>query len=659
MKFHIDSVILWPKNINNELQIIEFEEGKVNIIHGLSRTGKSSILHIIDYAMGSSKCKIPIGKIRDSVQWFGLKISLRGETWILARRGPRDSSPSNDYYFEPFTGVIPEILPVKTTRAIVKAKLNALTRVSDLPHSDEEVPSKLDARSSFRDMAAFNFLPQHIVANPNTLFFKADTWQHKEKLTRAMPYALGIVDAEYVINERRKEAAQKEIDGLRKELSVIEKSKNNWRFEVGRSLDKCIECGLLATTPETLELQVAALRTVVTACHERRLEGMLIEPKRLHTNERFEMAVAKENEQQRLVDELAAEIAGFNSLADNSKQFVETIKDDKKHVIGLGWLKNSLQSNGQCVACGSDGQLLTPVITNLESKVNKVTQIAEILEQNPVIDNKIAGLKRQLSKAQKHLHDLRSEKNSILAEDDKLRNAIGDIYYLAGGIAEVLKKIGQTSADKSITERIGVLEGEIDGYDKAMNKSSRQAKERIVDGALSELIGDYADEFGNLEAPANCVLKLDRKDLTIRFDKDYEQHDYLWEVGSGANWMGYHIAAFLGIHEFLLQEENLDLPPLSFLVIDQPSQVYFPSSELGSNALDEDITTLRKTRTEDLIATRRIFEVLSEAIRRTKSNLQIIVLEHAGKDIWGGVDNTRSAASWSVKGDGLIPATWI
>jgi len=95
------------------------------------------------------------------------------------------------------------------------------------------------------------------------------------------------------------------------------------------------------------------------------------------------------------------------------------------------------------------------------------------------------------------------------------------------------------------------------------------------------------------------------------------------------------------------------------LVIDQPSQVYFPSSELGSNALDEDITTLRKTRTEDLIATRRIFEVLSEAIRRTKSNLQIIVLEHAGKDIWGGVDNTRSAASWSVKGDGLIPATWI
>lgn len=123
--------------------------------------------------------------------------------------------------------------------------------------------------------------------------------------------------------------------------------------------------------------------------------------------------------------------------------------------------------------------------------------------------------------------------------------------------------------------------------------------------------------------------------------------------------MGYHIAAFLGIHEFLLQEENLELPPLSFLVIDQPSQVYFPSSELGSNALDEDINNLRKTRTEDLIATRRIFEVLSEGIRRTNSNLQIIVLEHAGKDIWGSVPNTHSVAAWNAKGDGLIPSTWI
>ncbi|PYB98756.1 hypothetical protein [Pseudomonas sp. MB-090624] len=197
MKFHIDSVVLWPRKQNNEIQEISFEKSKINIIHGLSRTGKSSILHVIDYTLGSTKCQIPIGVIRNKVMWFGLKVTLRGETWLIARKGPKDGTPSNDYYFEPFTGVLPEIVPTKTTRAIFKDKFNNLTRVSDLPHSDAEKPSPLDARTSFRDLAAFNFLPQHIVANPNTLFFKADTWTHREKLIRAMPYALGIVDAQY------------------------------------------------------------------------------------------------------------------------------------------------------------------------------------------------------------------------------------------------------------------------------------------------------------------------------------------------------------------------------------------------------------------------------------------------------------------------------
>ena len=659
MKFHIDSVILWPKNQNNDIQEIKFEQSKINIIHGLSRTGKSSILHVIDYALGSTKCQIPIGTIRDKVMWFGLKVTLRGQTWVIARKGPSDSSPSNDYYFEPFNGAIPEIVPTKTTRAIFKEKFNNLTRVSDLPHSDDEKPSPLDARTSFRDLAAFNFLPQHIVANPNTLFFKADTWTHREKLIRAMPYALGIVDAQYVINERRRDAAAKELEGLRKELDVVEKSKSYWQYEVDRMLDKCIEIGLLEPDiPDILDAKIERLKSVVEAFRNKRLEQTLVTPKRLHVNERFEAAVARESAQQRLVDDLAEEISGYSSLAQSSQKFVKAVNEEKSHVVGLSWLKKSIQPEGQCVACGSTSDSMATVITNLEAKVNTITRVADILEQNPAFDSKISGLKRLLSIEEKKLFAIRADKNSILAEDEKLRDALGQIYYVAGKISEVLKKIGQTSADKAITDRMEEVTKTIADYNRLLNKTSRQAKERAVDAKLSELIGDYADAFGNLEGAVNSVLKLDRKELTIRFDKEFDQHDYLWEVGSGANWMGYHIAAFLGIHEYLLEEGNQHLPPLSFLVIDQPSQVYFPSSDNGRNALDNGIEEIRKHRTEDLSATRKIFEVLGESLSRTKSNLQIIVLEHAGKDIWGGIKHTHSVASWANKGDGLIPATW-
>ncbi|MFJ4455979.1 hypothetical protein ACIP1G_19110 [Pseudomonas sp. NPDC089392] len=49
----------------------------------------------------------------------------------------------------------------------------------------------------------------------------------------------------------------------------------------------------------------------------------------------------------------------------------------------------------------------------------------------------------------------------------------------------------------------------------------------------------------------------------------------------------------------------------------------------------------------------------TQGIWCSSSNLQIIVLGHAGKDIWGGVKNIHSAAYWRMKGDGIILVNWI
>jgi len=336
MKFEINTVLLWPQNQTNPIREIEFEPGKINIIHGLSGTGKSSIVHIIDYALGSSKCQIPIGFIRNKVEWFGLKITIRNETWIVARRTPGEKQTSSDYYLAPFAGALPDILTCNLNAIAFKDRFNGLVRMSDLPHSDEEKPSPLDSRSSFRDMAAFNYLPQHIVANPNTLFFKTDSWTHKERLTRAMPYALGIVNADYVMIERRREEAAKEREALQKELAVLERTKNNWNYEVNRMLHSCIEIGLLpAQMPESIGGRLAQLQSVVDAYNENRLELTLLQPNRLHVNQTFEIALAKEIAQQEIVDNIATDISGYSSLSQSSKKFVDAISIEKSHVIGL------------------------------------------------------------------------------------------------------------------------------------------------------------------------------------------------------------------------------------------------------------------------------------------------------------------------------------
>jgi hypothetical protein len=80
----------------------------------------------------------------------------------------------------------------------------------------------------------------------------------------------------------------------------------------------------------------------------------------------------------------------------------------------------------------------------------------------------------------------------------------------------------------------------------------------------------------------NAPIEILPDDLTIRVIHA-DRSDYLWEIGSGANWLAYHVAVTLALQRFFLEQPQHPVPGL--LIYDQPSQVYFPR---GFEALDLD-----------------------------------------------------------------------
>ncbi len=88
MDFQISKIILWPKNPKHSIRTVVFEHGQINVISGLSRTGKSAIIPIIDYCLGSGRCTIPTGVIREKTSWFGVVISTAEGEKLFARREP-------------------------------------------------------------------------------------------------------------------------------------------------------------------------------------------------------------------------------------------------------------------------------------------------------------------------------------------------------------------------------------------------------------------------------------------------------------------------------------------------------------------------------------------------------------------------------------------
>ncbi len=202
MDLIIKKIILWPKDRSLERQELDFYPDKINIITGLSETGKSSITYIIDYCLGSGKCAIPSGIIRSKTDWFGLLLELKDEFLLVAGREPGERNSSTDCYLERMKDIkIPETIEKTDTVDSLKEHFNQLAWLPSVKIAEDKESGYKIERPSFRDLASFNFLPQHIVANPYTLFYKADSSDHREKLINIFPLVLGAKDAKVLLAE--------------------------------------------------------------------------------------------------------------------------------------------------------------------------------------------------------------------------------------------------------------------------------------------------------------------------------------------------------------------------------------------------------------------------------------------------------------------------
>src|SRR5438876_3046450 len=98
VSFQIRDIILFSHD--GKRRVLPLRTGQINIITGASKTGKSALMQIVDYCLGSSSCEIPEGVIRRAVQWFGLRLQLRAGQAFVGRRAPgRGAAASSEVYY--------------------------------------------------------------------------------------------------------------------------------------------------------------------------------------------------------------------------------------------------------------------------------------------------------------------------------------------------------------------------------------------------------------------------------------------------------------------------------------------------------------------------------------------------------------------------------
>jgi DNA repair ATPase RecN len=61
-----------------EQRVIRFRPGALNVVTGISATGKSALLDIVDFCLGRSTVTMAVGPITDRVAWYAVLVQLPG-----------------------------------------------------------------------------------------------------------------------------------------------------------------------------------------------------------------------------------------------------------------------------------------------------------------------------------------------------------------------------------------------------------------------------------------------------------------------------------------------------------------------------------------------------------------------------------------------------
>jgi hypothetical protein len=628
----IENIIIWPKNPEFEPQILTFKTGKLNIIYGFSQTGKSAIIPIIDYCLGSSLNKIPVGHIRNYSAWFGVVLNISG-TKVLIIRENLDAGAEKIIMLEGIKE-IPKFFDRTGEKDIKDFNLD-LNKIMGVPFT-EPINSygTRNSRLSFRDLVTFNFQPQYIVANPNCLFYKMDTSLYKNIMLPVFNLVIGAETLENIEKGIEKEKLQETLKRLTKQKEETERRKSLQLENCESLITQAIRYGLLDETCSVKLKDVKNYKAILKEIANKTFRD--ISP-----------SIAKADSISDLIDSINNDIEPLNEkliTLQAQKEYIEElikllktrntkIKAKSNRLEVAQFIRSFCEENKEDVVNLGDIDELCENLENITKDLNEKLEPEIALYTKKMID-----IDREIYFLSQEIENLKNKKMEISQVGEK-RSRIENIYENIIIKARTLLEFANEK-DDSILNKINELKKNIS---EILVDNVEDNYKKCVQNIIS-----YGQKYLPDIKEFHYISEFIKEDMTIKVKKEECDNEsfYLWETGSGSNWVAFHIGISLGFHFHFLEKS---LPIFNFIMYDQPSQVYFPQKILQKEEF----------RSNDIAQVKKIFKTFETAIKDADGKLQIIVSDHADEDVWGNIPegNKHIVANWS-DGEALIPKIW-
>jgi hypothetical protein len=197
--------------------------------------------------------------------------------------------------------------------------------------------------------------------------------------------------------------------------------------------------------------------------------------------------------------------------------------------------------------------------------------------------------------------------------------------------------------DNTYQDRIESLSKEIESLEELI---SSDEKELLLSAALNKINTQMTKWKDKLDSEyGDSPIRFDLKKLTLFVDTPHKSIP-LSNMGSGANWVAYHLLIHFALHKLFIQDNR---PTPNFLVIDQPSQVYFPPERDSTNSGD-----IRQS--SDETAVYQMFKFILDTTKELYPNFQVIITDHARLN--DAAFQEAIVEEWR-NGLKLVPQEWV
>lgn len=527
------------------------------------------------------------------------------------------------------------------------AVVTLLSRLLGIPENRTDVPLE-HSRASFdanvKHTFYYLFQKQGLVANKDQLFYRQNEQFQPQAIRDTLPILLGVSSHERYELEAALRGAQRD---LRLNSKLLEQARGNVDASQERAIGLYSEAKAVGAIARNVETGEGGIIEVLRS-------ALSWKPEKIPEDDGARISLLEEELSDLRKDrrEVQGRIDAARQFAKRAGGYQNEAAEQLDRLASIKALpKNPATGEWQWPFSERNLALDSPVATVLLNELASLdTELRVVVGQRPKLEAHLADLDARVQEIAGAIRQKEGELSAAIAANE----VIAQMGTRNNAAARVVGRISLFLENLAPDEELARLEAEnrrlklkVEDLEKRIGADDSNDRLSSILNIISTQISKYIQKF---EAEfRDFPARFDLTNITIVFDRA-ERPVPMSRTGGGENHLAYHLSALLALHLFAVKH-NCPIP--RFLLIDQPTQVYFPSEQVYKDA---DGSVQRTEADADLTAVRRLFELLLKFTQEDAPGFQLIATEHANlREQW--FQETLVEQPWT-KPPALVPQDW-